>query len=66
MGFQSLHILRPSLLLFGAFIAEWLSGLLRKYKPIHARTVAVGMYKAAQSSLRGTKVYLSDEIANIS
>jgi len=78
IGIKSLHIFRPSLLLgerkefrFGEAAASFLSkglafifvGGLKKYKPIAAKTVAKGMYKAAQSKEEGIHIYLSDEIA---
>lgn len=81
IGFKSLHIFRPSLLLgdrkefrlgesAAAFISKWISfiflGPLKKIKPIHAKNVAKGMYKAAQSKAEGVYTYLSDEIAELS
>ena len=41
-------------------------GSLKKYKPIAAKTVAIGLYKAAQSKTEGIYTYLSNEIAEIS
>jgi uncharacterized protein YbjT (DUF2867 family) len=78
IGIKSLHIFRPSLLLgerkefrlgerAAAFLTKGISfiflGPLKKYKPISAKTVAQGMYKAAQSKEEGIHIYLSDEIA---
>lgn len=81
IGFNSLHIFRPSLLLgqrkevrsgeiAAAFLSKGLSfllvGRLRKYKPIQAKVVAKGMYNAAQSTNGGYHTYMSDEISDIS
>ena len=40
-------------------------GAFKKYKPIAAKTVASGMYRAAQSSSEGIHTYLSNEIPEI-
>jgi uncharacterized protein YbjT (DUF2867 family) len=79
--FPSLIIFRPSLLLgdrkefrFGEKIAMVLSplfsfalvGSLRKYRPIHAKDVALSMYLSAQKKMAGNHTILSDEILNIS
>lgn len=76
-GLQSLFIFRPSLLLgerkehrlgekvaAGIFtgISFLFVGKLKKYKAIEAKTVARGMYKAAQLESWGVHIYLSDEI----
>jgi uncharacterized protein YbjT (DUF2867 family) len=81
IGIKSLHIFRPSLLLgdrkefrFGesvtAFITKGIPfifvGPLKKYKPIKAKMVAKGMYKAAQIKAEGIYTYFSDEIAEMS
>ncbi|MCO1604157.1 NAD-dependent epimerase/dehydratase family protein [Desulfosporosinus nitroreducens] len=81
ISIKSLHIFRPSLLLgarrefrfsesASAFITKGISfifvGSLKKYKPINAKTVAAGMYKAAQSETVGIHTYLSNEIAELS
>lgn len=74
----SLHIFRPSLLLgkreefrIGERIASFafnlfaplFSGTLRKYSPVHARTVAKSMLFVAKKSLSaGNYVYESDQI----
>ncbi len=78
---NSLHIFRPSLLLgvrkeirFGESVSSVLMkgisfifvGALKKYKPIDAKTVATGMYKAAQSDFVEIHTYLSNEIEEIS
>jgi uncharacterized protein YbjT (DUF2867 family) len=80
LGFQSLHIFRPSLLLgereehrtgeeIGAKIMKPLSklmfGPLRKYRPIKAGTVAGAMLRVAAQDRKGDKVYLSDEIERL-
>lgn len=76
-GFKSISIFRPSLLLgereekrLGEGIANKLMrlikplmiGPLRKYRGIHARTVANGMLKAAEQHPRGVHIYESEEI----
>lgn len=78
---KSLYIFRPSLLLgdrkefrmsesISAFLTKGISfifvGSLKKYKPIAAKTVAIGLYKAAQGKTEGIYTYLSNEIAEIS
>lgn len=76
-GYKSISIFRPSLL-FGEreekrlgegiagklmqFIKPLMIGPLRKYRGIHARTVANGMLKTAQQKPRGVHVYESEEI----
>ncbi|MDE3840420.1 oxidoreductase [Bacillus methanolicus] len=80
VGFRSLHIFRPSLLLgkrtefrlgetVGAFLSGKLSfafiGPLKKYKAISGKTVALCMYKIAQNNKKGVNVYISDEIETI-
>ncbi|WP_338075675.1 oxidoreductase [Chengkuizengella sediminis] len=77
IGFETLHIFRPSLLVgdrkefrFGEKSAEILFkalffifiGPLKKYKAIHAKTVALGMFNASQSRKSGVLIHLSDEI----
>ncbi|MFS1511007.1 oxidoreductase [Chengkuizengella sp. SCS-71B] len=77
IGFETLHIFRPSLLIgdrkefrFGEKTAEILFnalffifiGPLKKYRAIHATTVAQGMLNAAKSRKKGVFIYLSDEI----
>ncbi len=81
ISIKSLHIFRPSLLLgdrnefrFGESVSSFLTkaisfvfvGTLKKYKPIEAKTVANGMYKAAQGKSDGIYTYLSNEIAELS
>lgn len=80
MRIDSLHIFRPSLLLgdrkefrFGESVSALLTkrisfifvGMLKKYKPIAAKTVALGMYQAAQREGEGIYTYRSDEITNM-
>ncbi len=80
LGFQSLHIFHPSLLLgereehrtgeaIGAKIMKPLTflmlGPLRKYRPIQAETVANAMLRVAAQDQKGTKVYPSDEIERL-
>lgn len=77
VGFQALHIFRPSLLLgqrkesrlgesAAAAIFPPLSfllvGPLKKYRAIQAKTVAQAMYRAAHNHNQRTTVYLSNEI----
>ncbi|WP_299987281.1 oxidoreductase [uncultured Pontibacter sp.] len=80
LGFTSLHIFRPALLLgereehrtgeeISARIMKPLSmlmiGPMRKYRPIKAETVASAMLRAAAQDQKGDKVYLSDEIERL-
>jgi len=80
IGFESVHIFRPSLLLgkrdefrlgeyFGtAFfkLVSWLFvGKLKRYRGIQAATVASAMCKTAQIGRKGVNIYLSDEIKEI-
>jgi uncharacterized protein YbjT (DUF2867 family) len=80
IGYKSIHIFRPSLLLgkreeerFGEIFAQKLMrfikplmvGPLRKYRGIHARTVANGMLKAAEQHPRGIHIYESEEIKQL-
>ena len=77
LGLPSLHILRPSLLLgerqeyrsgerWTAAIMEKVpfvfSGVLKKYKPIAARTVASAMIRLASQDNTGVKIVHSGEI----
>jgi uncharacterized protein YbjT (DUF2867 family) len=81
LGLHSLHIFRPSLLLgerkefrVGEKMAILLSpllslamvGPLRKYKPIEARDVARAMCLVGQRERKGTHIYPSNEIEDIS
>jgi uncharacterized protein YbjT (DUF2867 family) len=76
-GLQSVHIMRPSMLLgdrkenrpaekFGITAMKALSpffgGSLRKYRPIHAKDVARAMINAARENRPGFFVYEYDEI----
>ncbi|KRE60776.1 NAD(P)H-binding protein [Paenibacillus sp. Soil750] len=80
MRLRALHLLRPSLILGnrGEFrlgeklggivsraIAPLMTGRLRKYRPIHARTIATGLIRAAKSGKTGVQVLSSDRIASI-
>ena len=73
----ALHFFRPSLLLgnreefrlgervsavVSSLFSPLFSGPLRKYKPVHARTVAKSMLQAAQNGTQGSHVYESDQI----
>lgn len=77
IGFDSLHIFRPSLLLgkrkelrIGEYIASLLFkvmshffvGPLKKYRGIKAKCVAKAIYKVAQSSPTGTTIYYTKDI----
>lgn len=79
-GLNALHIFRPSLLVGvrhdtrpGEKAAEWigrpLAPLLRgqweKYKPVHAKDVALAMQVAAGVDSTGVHIYESDDIARI-
>ncbi|SES35942.1 NAD-dependent epimerase/dehydratase family protein [Salisediminibacterium halotolerans] len=79
-GLNSLHIFRPSLLVGvrhdtrpGEKAAEWigrpLAPLLRgkweKYKPVHAKDVALAMQAAAGVERTGIHIYESDDIQRI-
>lgn len=80
IGFTSLHIFRPSLLLgerkesrpgeklagvIYPLFSPIMIGSLKKYRGIQAKTVAASMYQATQKKNIGTKVYLSNEIEAI-
>lgn len=75
--FESLSILRPSLLLgerkefrFGERVAGAIfktipflfKGKLKKYKPIHGKDVALAMYRIAQMQNLGVNIYPSDQL----
>lgn len=78
--FQSINIFRPSLLVgdrkerrVGESMAKWFSylliflfvGPLKKYRPIHAKTVAQGMLKIAKQELDGFYIFESEQIKRI-
>lgn len=78
-AFESVSILRPSLLLgnrnefrlgekIGAFFMQLFSfllvGSLRKYKAIQSQTVAKALLKFAIKNEKGVKIYESDAIEN--
>jgi uncharacterized protein YbjT (DUF2867 family) len=77
LGFPSLHLFRPSLLLgsrtefrLGERIAQWLiqvfyfllQGKWRKYRGVKVSTLAKAMLKAALKGEEGTHIYESDAI----
>lgn len=79
-GIASLHIFRPSLLLgkrrefrFGEALLSFLTpgisfiftGPLKKYKPIAASKVAMGMYRAAQQKADGIHICFSNDITEL-
>ena len=78
LGFPSVAIFRPSLLLgergeyrraehlaivFGRAASPLLAGPLRRYRPIEARTVAACMVKTARRPTPGVRVFESERIA---
>ena len=78
LGFEGLHLLRPSLLLgerqehrvgeglaqaMSPFLSPLLRGPLQRYRPIDAADVAKAMVRLAVAQKTGTCVYESDEIA---
>ena len=75
LGFTSVSIFRPSLLLgdrrefrLGEAVGQVLSGWLafavpKRYRPIHARTVAAAMVRVAALDTSGTRVLASNAIA---
>lgn len=78
LPFKSIHILQPSLLYgnrrekrlgesLGYHIIRRLNALaiLKKYRPIHAETVARGMIHAATKSSEGKHTYELDEIFSL-
>ena len=70
MGFRSVTILRPSLLLgdrrafrFGEEVAKRLGWLAPgRYRPIHAREVAAALVRSAREDVPGLHILESDEI----
>lgn len=77
VGFKALHIFRPSILLgtrserrtgerIGQIVMQLISpllvGRLKKYRPIHADTVAEAMQGVAKKSLSGPHIFESDNI----
>ncbi|PLR95294.1 oxidoreductase [Bacillus sp. T33-2] len=81
IGIPSLHIFQPSLLLgdraeyrpgehiaasLTPFFKFFLTGGLRKFRPIRAKDVALAMYLTGQKSVRGTYTYQSDQIEDVS
>lgn len=78
--FKGVNVFRPSLILgkrkekrrgekvatlFSYFLSFLLLGPLKKYKPIHARTIAQGMLKIAKQGLHGFYIFESDQIKRI-
>ena len=81
MGFDALHILRPSLLLgerneqrfaeeLGMKILPWLSFLMvgpaKKFRPVKAEGVAIAMKTAALEDSQGIHIWESDSIIEMS
>jgi uncharacterized protein YbjT (DUF2867 family) len=77
---RAVHILRPSLLLgareerrtaeaagqaVGRFLSPLLVGPLRRYRPIHADTVARALCRIARADQAGRHIYLSDELERL-
>ena len=77
LSFEAVQIFRPSLLLgeraefrFGERVAEKFSsifsflfiGALKKYRPVHARTVAQAMVSVAKEQPAGVNIFESDRI----
>lgn len=70
MGFRSVTILRPSLLLgdrqefrFGEEVAKRLGFLVPgRYRPVHARDVAAALVRSAREDVPGLHILESDEI----
>ncbi|MCP3997612.1 MAG: NAD(P)H-binding protein [bacterium] len=80
-GFPEFHIFRPSLLTGSReeprpgervlnvamrFVAPLLAGRLRRFRPVHARLLAMAMVEAAKAGSPGRKVYTFDEIDRLS
>lgn len=80
LGFEACYIIRPSLLLgprkefrFGETVGKFfMNGLgfmfvggLKKYKPIHAKTVAESMVAVATEEKKGVFVYESDALEGL-
>jgi uncharacterized protein YbjT (DUF2867 family) len=80
LGFSGIQIFRPSLLLGERaefrlkervaelpmrYVSFLMVGPLRKYRPVHARTVAAAMLKVAKEHPTGTNVFESDAIRAI-
>ena len=80
LGFSSLEIFRPSLLLgdrkeirvgermaagVAPLLRPFMVGPLRKYRPIQASVVAKAMFQAAQSQAQGVRIHTSDRIEDL-
>ena len=81
LDFESVQIVRPSLLLgergvnrpkeqfaelFSKPLRPFLSGPLRKYRPIHADVVAAALVNAAQQGRPGVRIFESDQLEKAS
>ncbi|WP_102346408.1 NAD(P)H-binding protein [Bacillus sp. Marseille-P3661] len=77
----SLHIFRPSLLLgertefrfveklsilLSPLYSLWMVGPLQKFRPIRAKDVAAAMYVVGQRGVKGTFIYESHEVLQVS
>lgn len=80
LGFECFYVLRPSLLLgkrnefrpgerlaqiIMPIVRPLLRGKKKKYRAIHAETVARAMIRLAARDVRGWKTYESDDIENL-
>jgi uncharacterized protein YbjT (DUF2867 family) len=80
LGFESLYILRPSLLLgprkefrrgerLAVKLSEWVPGIytgpFHKYRPIQASVVARAMIQLMQADAKGSQIYESEDIQKI-
>lgn len=80
LGFDSLHIFRPSLLLgprkefrrgerLAVKLSEWIPGIyfgpFHKYRPVHARVVARAMIQMMHAGDKGCHIYESEDIQKI-
>ena len=80
LGFVALHVFRPSLLLgertetraaegigrtLSPVFSPLMVGPLKRYRPIHAKTVARAMVSVAQRRQTGVHVYESDQIEEL-
>lgn len=78
--FQGVNVFRPSLLLgdrkeqrigekfaiiISSIISPLMLGPLKKFKPIHASAIALGMLKIAKQELHGFYIFESDQIKKI-
>lgn len=75
LGFECVSIFRPSLLLgdrrefrpgeaVGQVLGRWLAfAIPKRYRPVHARTVAAAVVRVAAADAAGNRVLASDAIA---